>query len=79
VGAELAASALSLPQWQAYTEQLERENRRLERLVRDAHQVFDHMQRHPVLGTLLKSHEWWSRWWRGSRGALAQPESWEES
>ncbi len=67
---------LTLEQWQAYTEQLERENQRLLRLTTEAHQVFDHMQSHPVLGTFLKSHEWWSRLWQGKAGKLAKPESW---
>jgi hypothetical protein len=69
---------MSLTQWQAYTEQLERENQRLSRLVSEAHQVFENMQGHPLLGLLLKSHERWSRWWRGSSGSLAKPDSWTE-
>jgi hypothetical protein len=69
---------MSLTQWQAYTEQLERENQRLSRLVSEAHQVFENMQGHPVLGALLKSHERWSRWWRGTSGSLAKPDSWTE-
>ena len=63
-----------LSQWQAYTEQLERENQRLERWVGEAHQVFRNMHAHPVLGRLLRVHEWWSRWWRGEPGELAEPE-----
>lgn len=68
----------SLAQWQAYTEQLERENRRLSQLVSEAHQVFDNLHGHPVWGTLLKSHERWSRWWQGDSGKLAKPDSWKE-
>lgn len=63
-----------LAQWQAYTEQLERENQRLERWVGEAHQVFRNMHAHPVLGRLLRVHEWWSRWWSGEPGELAEPE-----
>lgn len=71
-------TSLSLAQWQAYAEQLERENRRLSQLVREAHEVFDNLHGHPVWGTLLKSHEWWSRLWQGDPGKLAKPVSWKE-
>jgi hypothetical protein len=69
---------MSLAQWQAYTEQLERENRRMSRLVSEAHQVFDNLHGHPVWGSLLKSHEWWSRLWQGGPGKLSKPDSWKE-
>ncbi|MDP1564084.1 MAG: hypothetical protein Q8M16_22095 [Pirellulaceae bacterium] len=71
-------TSLSLAQWQAYTEQLERENRRLSQLVSEAHEVFDNLHGHPVWGTLLKSHEWWIRLWQGDTGKLAKPNSWKE-
>lgn len=70
---------MTLTQWQAYSEQLERENRRLSQLVQEAHQVFASLHGHPVWGTLLKSHEWWSRLWQGESGKLAKPESWKGS
>lgn len=52
---------MSPQQWSGYTEQLRRENRRLSRLVDEAHQVFDHMQGHPMLGPLLKTHKWFQQ------------------
>ncbi len=70
--------AMSLAQWQAYTEQLERENRRMSRLVSEAHQVFENLHGHPVWGSLLKSHEWWNRLWQGGPGKLSKPDSWKE-
>lgn len=45
-------------QWEAYAAQLKRENQRLTRLVEEAHKVFDHMQGHPLLGSILKTHQW---------------------
>ncbi|MBL8891054.1 MAG: hypothetical protein JNL67_13815 [Planctomycetaceae bacterium] len=72
-------TGMTSAQWQAYSEQLERENRRLAQLVTEAHQVFDNLHGHPVWGTLLKSHEWWSRLWQGESGKLAKPESWKDS
>ena len=77
-GSRNPVSPMSLAQWQAYTEQMERENHRLSRLVSEAHQVFASLHGHPVWGALLKSHEWWSRWWQGDAGKLAKPESWKE-
>jgi len=71
-------ATIPIAQWRAHAEQLERENRRLERLVAEAHQVFESMHAHPVLGSILKSHRWWSRWWSGSDGALDRPASWKE-
>lgn len=49
---------LTEEQWRAYAQQLKRENQRLTRLVDEAHKVFDHMQGHPLLGSLLKTHQW---------------------
>ncbi len=73
-----ANEVMTLAQWQAYTEQLERENRRLSQLVTEAQQVFENLHGHPVWGTLLKSHELWNRWWQGGSGKLTKPESWKE-